>query len=44
MLVGVRIKFKGKLVVRSSYPITQETLNSYLSSGTVKEVPKILEA
>lgn len=38
MLVGVRIKSKGKLVVRSSYPIKETKLNNWLSSGRVKKM------
>lgn len=38
MLVGVRIKVKGNLVVRSTYPITQDKLNDYIASGTVKRI------
>lgn len=38
MLVGVRIKLKGNLVVRSAYPIKQEKLNDYIKSGTVKRI------
>lgn len=43
MLVAIRITLKGKLVVRSSYPITQNTLDSYLASGSVKEIPKNID-
>lgn len=41
MLVGVRIKNKGKLVVRTAYPISNENLQIYLKSGTIKSVKGI---
>lgn len=34
MLVGVRIKNKGSLNIRSSYPISNEQLQKYLDSNT----------
>ncbi len=40
MLVGVRMKERGKFVVRSCYPISQEKLNEYIRCGTVKKVPR----
>lgn len=35
MLVGIRIKSKGKLCLRSAYPITQQHLDRYQTSGTL---------
>ncbi|WP_059170220.1 PBECR2 nuclease fold domain-containing protein [Bacillus sp. FJAT-27445] len=37
ILVAVRVKNKGKLAVRSAYPIDELKLESYLKSGTVKK-------
>jgi len=34
MLVGIRIKGTGELSLRSSYPITKDTLNRYIQSNT----------
>lgn len=34
MLVGIRIKNAGDLNFRSSYPITEDTLNTYITSNT----------
>jgi len=40
MLVGIRIKLRGKLVVRSCYPISQSKLDTYIQSGTLIEFSK----
>ncbi len=37
MLVGVRIKTEGSLNIRSSYPITQKQLNTYIECNTAWE-------
>lgn len=34
MLVGIRIKDVGNLSLRSSYPISEDTLNKYIQSNT----------
>ena len=39
-LVAVRIKKGAKLYFRTAYPITQEQLESYISSGTAIKVGK----
>lgn len=36
VLVAVRIKLKGNLVVRSAYPIKEEKLDSYITSGRAR--------
>jgi len=41
MLVGVRIKNKGSLNIRSSYPISNEQLQTYLDSNTAWEFRNI---
>lgn len=38
VLVAVRIKFKGRLAVRTAYPITEEKLQAFLAKGRVKEI------
>jgi len=34
MLVGVRIKNQGSLSIRSSYPISEDQLKTYIESNT----------
>ncbi len=41
MLVGVRIRNTGDLNFRSCYPISEQTLQNYLKSNTVREIFKI---
>lgn len=41
MLVGVRIRTSGDLNFRSCYPISEQTLQSYLKSSTVREFGQI---
>lgn len=43
MLVAVRIKKQGALWVRSVFPITEDKLNLYLSSGTTKKFNKYVD-
>lgn len=38
VLVAVRIKLKGNLVVRSAYPIKETKLDAYINSGRVKKI------
>lgn len=40
MLVGVRIKNQGSLSIRSSYPISEEQLQTYIDSNTAWEFKK----
>jgi len=41
MLIGIRLKPTGDLNFRSTYPISQEKLDSYLKAGTLVEYKKI---
>lgn len=41
MLVAVRIRLEGALVVRSGYPIKQQKLDSYIASGRAKKVREL---
>ncbi|WP_460000500.1 PBECR3 domain-containing polyvalent protein [Paradesulfitobacterium aromaticivorans] len=41
MLVGVRIRTGGDLNFRSCYPISEQTLQSYLKSKTVRKFEQI---
>lgn len=42
MLLGVRIKAKGDIFFRSTYPISESNLRKYLNSGTLIEYDKTI--